>query len=236
MERAKRRHIQKCVKECSAEQIMNRLFKIFWDTVKEGHDPTAFSQKAWGSCTTYTACYSVVLVVFTLCSCTSADRVKSVIKSGEERNVIDPDGGVHERRKLEELQKAGSIDYAAFPQLKPRPVLDESKWSTQLLYSALHKLTLERIYEYVGANVSSKCGEVTSTKPGALRSLMCGYRLHAAGHVQSPEYNSGPDLFSCYFRVNVKPAMKTTETYVVVVKLNRGFGHVMSTMCTCKAG
>ena len=51
--------------------------------------------------------YSVVLVVFTLCSCTSADRVKSVIKSGEERNVIDPDGGVHERRKLEELQKAG---------------------------------------------------------------------------------------------------------------------------------
>ena len=47
MERAKRRHIQKCVKECSAEQIMNRLFKIFWDTVKEGHDPTAFSQKAW---------------------------------------------------------------------------------------------------------------------------------------------------------------------------------------------
>ena len=37
--------------------------------------------------------YSVVLVVFTLCSCTSADRVKSVIKSGEERNVIDPDGG-----------------------------------------------------------------------------------------------------------------------------------------------
>ena len=55
MERAKRRHIQKCVKESSAEQIMNRLFKIFWDTVKEGHDPTAFSQKAWGSCTTYTA-------------------------------------------------------------------------------------------------------------------------------------------------------------------------------------
>ena len=38
MERAKRRHIQKCVKECSAEQIMNRLFKIFWDTVKEGPD------------------------------------------------------------------------------------------------------------------------------------------------------------------------------------------------------
>ena len=57
MERAKRRHIQKCVKESSAEQIMNRLFKIFWDTVKEGHDPTAFSQKAWGSCTTYTACF-----------------------------------------------------------------------------------------------------------------------------------------------------------------------------------
>ena len=117
-----------------------------------------------------------------------------------------------------------------------RPVLDESKCSTQLLYSALHKLTLERIYEYIGANVSSKCGEVTSTKPEALRSLMCGYRLHAAGHVQSPEYNSGPDLFSCYFRVNVKPAMKTTETYVVVVKLHRFFGHVMSTMCTCKAG
>ena len=61
MERAKRRHIQKCVKESSAEQIMNRLFKILWDTVKEGHDPTAFSQKAWGSCTTYTAClYSSV--------------------------------------------------------------------------------------------------------------------------------------------------------------------------------
>ena len=38
MERAKRRHIQKCVKECSAEQIMNRLFKIFWDTVKEDPD------------------------------------------------------------------------------------------------------------------------------------------------------------------------------------------------------
>ena len=92
--------------------------------------------------------YSVVLVVSTLCSCTSADRVKSVIKSGEEWNVIDPDGGVHERRKLEELQKAGSIDYAAFPQLKPRPVLDESKWSTQLLYSALHKLTLEILKEY----------------------------------------------------------------------------------------
>ena len=38
MERAKRKHIQKCVKECSAEQIMNRLFKIFWDTVKEDPD------------------------------------------------------------------------------------------------------------------------------------------------------------------------------------------------------
>ena len=38
MERAKRRHIHKCVKECSAEQIMNRLFKIFWDTVKEDPD------------------------------------------------------------------------------------------------------------------------------------------------------------------------------------------------------
>jgi hypothetical protein len=118
--------------------------------------------------------------------------VKSLIRSGEDRNIIDPDGGIYKRRKLEELQKAGSIDYTEFPQLKPKPVLDESKWSTQLLYSALNKLTLERIYEYVGANISSKCGEVTSTKPGALRSLTCGYRLHAAGHVQLPEYNSGP--------------------------------------------
>jgi hypothetical protein len=70
--------------------------------------------------------------------------------------------------------------------------------------------------------------DVMSTKPGALRSLTCVCRLHAAGHVQSLEYNSEPDLLSFYFRVNVKPAMKTSETYVVVVKLNSSFGRVMA--------
>ena len=107
-------------------------------------------------------------------------------------------------------------------------------------YPVLKEITLERVYEYVGANVSMKAdgntSEVMSAKPGALRCLTHGYRLHAAGHVQSVMYNSGPDTFSCFFRLKVKPAMKTSEEYEVIVKINRSFGHVISTKCSCKAG
>ena len=151
-------------------------------------------------------------------------RVKSLLDTGEHLNVVDPDGGIHERRKLADLQRSGDIDYDKFPQLKPQPALDE----TVLPYPVLKELTLERMYEYVGANVSMKadCNISEVKKPGALRCLTHGYRLHAAGHVQSVMYNSGPDTFSCFFRLKVKPAMKTSEEYEVICENQ-------SLVCSC---
>ena len=46
-------------------------------------------------------------------------RVKSLLDTGKHVNVVDPDDGIHVRRKLADLQRSGDIDYDKFPQLKP---------------------------------------------------------------------------------------------------------------------
>ena len=58
------------------------------------------------------------------------------------------DGGIHEQRKLLDLQAAGNIDYKVFPQLKPQPPLDESAWTTVVPYPILKLISLEKIYNY----------------------------------------------------------------------------------------
>ena len=106
-------------------------------------------------------------------------------------------------------------------------------------YPILKLISLEKIYNYVGSNGGRKTIETTeakSAKPGAVRSLTLGYRLHAAGHVLSVMYNPGPvDVHTAFFRALVRSAMKSSEEYQVMVRVTNS-GHIISTKCSCKAG
>ena len=186
------------------------------------------------------------------------NRVKSYIKYGWDKLLLDPDNGENCRRKLATVPDSSSINRKLFHSV---PDSKDAHW-TNRLYN-LPKITFGTIYDYLvdrkvilnkvtclesmadkRAEALQQCAgieEVLETSGDGVpieytRTLDKAYRFFQDGHVQNIKYHPLPTVPNhvCVTTV-VLPSMRKDHVYSAMVFIPES-ARVAKACCSCPAG
>ena len=182
---------------------------------------------------TWKVCSSVSILrikaIFLGSSCVfDFNRIKDYQVSGQDKKIVDPDGGIHLRRlRLErELRSQQTSD-----NLPKRVTWPSDGWT----------LSLEQMppfqHCYLFAHLAGEMeGNSKKVRRGAFKSKREGYALYKDGHVQKVKFNHTTDEHFCFFESRVKASMTRNKLYRTRVSLSKQTAQVKSGACNCKAG
>lgn len=154
------------------------------------------------------------------------DSVKDYIKTGLDKKVTDPDGGIHYRRLRAQKEKVNTSG----KQHQANCCVEWPKEGWSLSLVNLPEFQHCYMFSYLSA---LKEGQ----KQRAFKSKREGYAMFKASHVQDVKYNFSSHKEFCFFETKVKAAsMMRNKTYRTKVRLKKNTAEVDGAYCNCKAG
>lgn len=150
-------------------------------------------------------------------------RIKTYQSSGLDRNIVDPDGGIHRQRKRLEVTH-------------PEDVSSWVEWPKDGWTCSLDQMPNFQhcfIFEHLAADFEKENKKI---RQGAFKSKRDGYALYKAAHVQQVKFNCTSHKEICFFESRIKASMTRNKSYRTVTSLWKSTAKVRSCSCNCKAG